>query len=252
MHRPSLTAIACILAALFAVSGSSATVYAQGSAIDTRSYQLRRNWPVPLKSDKDMEVAPDLTAKNYVLIFDGSGSMSETNCAGPGKTKAHSAKEAVNQWFRSLPAGANVGLVAFYYNTWSNRALKAGAGEELIRLTNAVRPGGHTPLGEAMRMAYDMMEQQARRQLGYGEYTIVVITDGMATDPGILDKWSKYILDNTPILIYTIGFCIDERHSLNQPGRTFYRSAHNPDALKKGLREVLAEAEKFSASQAPQ
>ena len=33
---------------------------------------------------------------------------------------------------------------------------------------------------------------------------------------------------------------------MNQPGRIYYRSAENFEELKKGLEEVLAEAEEFT------
>ena len=33
-----------------------------------------------------------------------------------------------------------------------------------------------------------MLEKQAQRQLGYGEYTIVVVTDGIAGSPELLSR----------------------------------------------------------------
>ena len=93
--------------------------------------------------------------------------------------------------------------------------------------------------------AYKVFTEQGRRQLGYGEYTIVVVTDGYANSisrlKGVVDK----ILSKSPITIYSIGFCIGEEHSLNQPGRTIYKSADNPEQLQKGLQDVLAESETF-------
>jgi hypothetical protein len=56
-------------------------------------------------------------------------------------------------------------------------------------------------------------------------------------------------LKTTPINIYSIGFCIGENHALNQPGRTFYKAADNPAALRKGLEEVLAESETFDETE---
>jgi hypothetical protein len=98
-------------------------------------------------------------------------------------------------------------------------------------------------------MARSKIEYQARRQLGYGEYHMVVVTDGEASryeDPrSIVDS----IIATTPIVLHTIGFCIDARHSLNQPGRILYRQANDLEGLRKGLQDVLAEAPRFTVLQ---
>jgi hypothetical protein len=96
-----------------------------------------------------------------------------------------------------------------------------------------------------MIYAYKAFTDQGRRQLGYGEYTIVVVTDGIANSIPRLQKVVDKLIADTPINIYSIGFCIGQEHSLNQPGRTLYKSADNPEQLQKGLQEVLAESESF-------
>ena len=93
------------------------------------------------------------------------------------------------------------------------------------------------------------MTRQGRRQLGYGEYTIVVVTDGIANDENRLRTAVDVILANSPITVYSIGFCIGARHSLNQPGNTVYKSADNPEQLAEGLKDVLAESEFFDAAE---
>jgi Ca-activated chloride channel family protein len=50
------------------------------------------------------------------------------------------------------------------------------------------------------------------------------------------------------VVVHTVGFCIDEDHVLNQPGRTYYTAASNPDELRQGLQAVLAEAPNFDAT----
>jgi hypothetical protein len=88
---------------------------------------------------------------------------------------------------------------------------------------------------------------RAAAQLGYGEYHLVVVTDGEANqgeDPrAIVDVITR----KSPIVVHTIGFCIGQNHSLNQPGKTVYRAADNPEDLERGLAEVLAEAPSFDA-----
>ena len=105
--------------------------------------------------------------------------------------------------------------------------------------------GGSTPLATSFVAAYGLLEKQAQRQLGYGEYNIVVVTDGKANDAPTLANNVNYILEYTPVNIFTIGFCIGPEHTLNQPGRTYYSTADNPAELRQGLEQVLAEADSF-------
>ena len=121
-------------------------------------------------------------AKNYVLIFDGSGSMMERKCSG-NRRKIEVAKAAVTEWAKSIPEDANVGLVAFYENAFSRLSLTGKNRGEFLKVVNGITAGGGTPLGQAVNFAHAMLIQQARSQLGYGEYNIVVVTDGEANNP---------------------------------------------------------------------
>jgi hypothetical protein len=57
------------------------------------------------------------------------------------------------------------------------------------------------------------------------------------------------MLAESPVVLHTIGFCIGEAHALNQPGRTYYRAADDPGALRRGLDEVLAESPVFDLTE---
>lgn len=201
-------------------------------------------WPYISADQSEGALAEDLMARNFLLIFDGSGSMRDSDCVGPSR-KIDVAKRAVVAWSKSVPANANLGLYAFHNPGRLTLPLASGNREAFMQTVNEITAGGNTPLAEAMQYAYETFTEQGRRQLGYGEYTIVVVTDGIANSISDLQQAVDRILDQTPINIYSIGFCIGERHSLNQPGRTTYKSADNPEQLQKGLREVLAESESF-------
>lgn len=208
-----------------------------------------RIWPFikDVPSEQDEGVADNLLTKNYLLIFDGSGSMNEVECSG-GKKKIDVAKESVVKWAKIVPENANLGLVAFHNNGWIFRPLIAGQKQDFIRKIHAVTAGDKTPLSDAFQYAFKDLTRQARRQLGYGEYTIVVVTDGIANNEKRLKILVDSILRNSSINIDSIGFCIGENHSLNQPGRTIYKAANNPAELQYGLEEVLAESETFDDS----
>lgn len=200
-------------------------------------------WPY-LEETEKRELAQNLLAKNFVVVFDGSGSMAETECA-EGRTKSEVSKEAVLEWSEGVPQGAQVGLISFHKGGWTEIPLQRYDRNTFLKAIQAIRPGGTTPLAAAMHKADQMLLREARKQLGYGEYSIVVVTDGIADDPRTLLETVRSILARTPVVIHTIGFCIGERHSLNQPGRTYYRTANDPAALRKGLQDVLAEADTF-------
>jgi hypothetical protein len=202
-------------------------------------------WPPSADKQENILPADQWTMKNYVLIFDGSGSMGDRHCSG-NKTKNAVAQEAVAEWAQSVPVDANLGLVVFDQRGFAVRQqLGQGDRQEFVQQVQAVVPGSGTPLTQAVQTAYDLLTAQARKQLGYGEYHMVIVTDGVANQPDRLTGTINAMLAHSPILISTIGFCIADTHSLNQPGRTIYKAADNPEALRQGLQDVLAESESF-------
>lgn len=218
----------------------------RGGQVETQQQGV---WPRPLPEGEEIAVAKDLVTKNYYVILDGSGSMHYQGCSG-NVNKAQASKKALDKFISLLPQEANLGLLVFDRKGTSER-IPLGSGNR-VQFSGAVsrsQTGGGTPLRDAVRLGSEALEKQAQKQLGYGEYHMVVVTDGEATprdqDPtGIVNK----ILKKTPIVIHTIGFCIGDRHSLNQPGKTVYRAANNPAELTKGLEDVLAESESFDVS----
>jgi Ca-activated chloride channel family protein len=112
-----------------------------------------------------------------------------------------------------------------------------------------VAAGGGTPLSTAIEIAYKKLTAQAKKQLGYGEYHLVVVTDGEATSGYEPDKVLAKILSESPVVVHTIGFCINTQHSLNQPGRTIYNTAQDYDSLRQSLQGILAESPEFSVSE---
>lgn len=201
----------------------------------------------------DGKLAPNLLTKNYMVVFDGSGSMAESACKDSGKSKVEVAKAALDEFARVVPVDANLGLVVFDNQGISVR-VRLGASDENRRqfagaVTQTVANGG-TPLHSSMSLGYDELTRVAATQLGYGEYHLVVVTDGEANlgeGPGAIVE----TIAKTPILIHTIGFCIGADHSLNQAGVTLYQEAGDQESLRRGLEGVLAEAPSFDSTFKP-
>lgn len=193
----------------------------------------------------ETDVSTNLLRKNYYIVFDGSGSMGESDCT-ERTSKMTVAKTAVTEFVNLIPAGDNVGVLVFDYHGVRELVPLATDNRETIAAEiSGIQPGGRTPLGHALFQASYSLEQQASRQLGYGEYNIVVVTDGAATDEADLSRIVSLVVDKTPVTIHTIGFCIGEGHILNQDGRILYKSAMNAEQLNAGLESVLAETESF-------
>ena len=154
-------------------------------------------------------------------------------------------QERVLQFADKLPMDANLGLLVFdgrgIRELIALGPLRPGAAARAIA---PIAPSGGTPLAESIRLAYGALTAQGRRQFGYGEFHLVVVTDGEATGENPRDAVNT-LLASSPVVLHTIGFCIGQDHSLNQPGRVVYRAADNPAELARGLAEVLAEAPAF-------
>jgi uncharacterized protein YegL len=176
--------------------------------------------------------------------------MDEVGCSD-GKKKMAVAKSALKDFATLLPADANLGLVTFDIEGIKEQVPLAKDNRAAFQQKVVdTRAAGTTPLKDAITLAVKGLTEQARKQLGYGEYHLVIVTDGEAypddQNPGFI---VSEILKGSPIIIHTVGFCIDSTHSLNQPGKTIYTAANNPQDVAQGLKSVLAESEKFNVDE---
>jgi Mg-chelatase subunit ChlD len=193
-------------------------------------------------SDTAKDIDALLARRNFLIVLDGSGSMRDTQCSG-NLSKIVAAKQAIAAFATKLRPEDNLGLCAFDSRGVTERAALSLNRAAFQQALQDVRSDSNTPLGTAVGLGYSLLQAQARRQLGYGEYYLVVVTDGEAdkgNDPGpIVNK----IVSQSPVVISTIGFCIGQGHSLNRPGLTLYHDATNLEELNQGLESVLAESE---------
>lgn len=219
-------------------------------ANETVAAAASKPWPAPADQKIDA-FDPVRTRDNLMVALDMSGSMHYSDCAGDYPSKAAAAKDALKIWLQGVPETANLGLSAFTGGQ-SKVYVRLGTKnrERFMSTVDSLQPDGGTPLAEIVDLSEDELERQARYQQGYGSYRIVVITDGEHSGGYDPRPVVETILGNpaNPVEIYTIGFCVDANHALNQPGLTEYRSATNPAELRAGLESVLAESETFSPS----
>ena len=200
------------------------------------------NWP-PVKDGQKIEMAGNFLTENYYIILDASGSMSYTVGQNGGDKRIDAAKKAVTAFLRELPRDVNLGLLSFQ-PTRELVPLGAGKHQEVAEQVQRLIPQGKTPLHRAMTMGYAALENQARRQSGYGTYKLIVVTDGESNDqdPGPL---ARAIVNSSPVEVHVIGFAIAD-HALNIPGVTRYVTANSTEELVKALTDTTkSESESF-------
>ncbi|MBN2383973.1 VWA domain-containing protein [bacterium] len=182
--------------------------------------------------------------KNLYIIFDASGSMWQQKCAG-GDYKIHIAKNALITFLSNVPSSYNLGLYVFDdHGPREMYPLGTIDRSRFKKELSRIFAGGKTPLGKAIDYACQVLNKQKDLQLGYGEYTLLVVTDGEADDMAALPAQVERVTDHG-IIIQVIGFCLESEHSLKRLVHK-YREANSPDELASALQAVLGEAEQYS------
>jgi hypothetical protein len=185
------------------------------------------------------------TARNFYFVFDGSGSMLERpENDSKFSSKIEGAKWAVREFAEYLPDDANIGLLVFS-NSGTREVVSLGpeAKAAFLQAIENVQAGGGTPLQESIHTGVDALVEQYKKQLGYGEFRLVIVTDGLANG---LDEAAAYATQYD-IPMYTIGLCVGEDHPLRRLSVS-YRAADTMEDLRDALKDTLAESEAFDAS----
>lgn len=195
----------------------------------------------------------DLT-RNFYFIFDSSGSMGEavrkTDRSGKQFVRRIDATRwAVQEFLGKVPDDVHLGLWVFNASG-SREVVPIGPAKAnrnaFLSAVQATQPGNGTPLTESIIAGVDRLVAQYKRQLGYGEYRLAVVTDGEPTGrplPEAVDYAAKY-----GIPIYTIGVCMNQDHSLRQHSLS-YRAADNAEEMASALEETLAETKSFDVAE---
>lgn len=202
---------------------------------------------IPLDGELGDEEAS--LARNFYFIFDGSGSMRKapgSDCRGDQQfpSKLAGAQWAVAEFLSKVPEDIHLGLYLFDSNG-RREVVPLGRDNRAAFLSaiNGVDDGGGTPLAQAIEFGVQQLTAQYKKQLGYGEYRLVVVTDGQAKKiPEAAEIATRYSFP-----IYAIGLCIGERHPLRTHAVS-YRAADNFADLARGLEETLAELPSFDAT----
>lgn len=186
------------------------------------------------------ETKTDIYANNIVVVFDASGSMEDAIGNGDRNLKIDAAKAAMKQVIASLDDNTNIGIFVFG-NVSNNNPVPIGP--KNVRMLNQaidrINEGGNTPLGEYLKKAADQLLEKRKKNLGYGKYKVLVVTDGEASDNELMSSVAPEIV-RRGLSLDVIGVGMSKTHRLAQMS-TSYRAANDTKALNKALLEVVAE-----------
>lgn len=177
--------------------------------------------------------------QNVVILLDDSGSMDQPMRSNSNLLKMDAAKSAIGTVLQQLPSDANVGLAVLNGRSgpWVipfGPLDKARVSESVSR----IRASGGTPLGANMKTAADAL-LDARSNQYYGTYKLLIITDGEASDPQLVEQYLPEILARG-IVMDVIGVDMVGEHSL-ATRTSSYRKADDPESLTRAISEVMAE-----------
>lgn len=184
----------------------------------------------------DARVGASSTHDCIVIVLDDSGSMNEG--FGGGGRRLDAAKRGLKVVLRSAPKSTWVGLLALNAG-W---AYQLGPRDD-ARLTDVIdriETSGGTPLARNIKAGADRLMAEREKQFGYGSYRLLVVTDGEETEDSRGIEVYPPEVRSRGLTLDVIGVGIGEEHALRKNAHS-YRSADNPAALERAIREVLAE-----------
>ena len=193
-------------------------------------------WQANGQEESPGDVEP---ADNIVVLLDGSGSMEDTMTGN--RTRMSVAKQALKKVLDLVPPNTNLGLVVFSVNTRDPWVYPLGEvdPQKLRDGVDRTIPGGGTPLGQYMKIAADKLLEQRTKQKGFGSFRLLIVTDGEASDPYLVDQHLPDILSRG-VTVDVIGVAMQEDHALATRVHS-YRRANDAQALDEALSAVFAE-----------
>ena len=184
----------------------------------------------------------DIHKDNIVVILDASGSMQDKFSGDRTKSKMEAAKAALQEVLSKVPDDTHIGLLVFsganIRNEWVY-PLGPKDTEKLIAAIHLPQPSGNTPLGKYIRIGANRLLEQREKQYSYGNYRLLVVTDGEASDADKVKHYTPEIL-NRQIRIDVIGVDMQTDHMLAKVVDS-YRKADNPGELVAAVSQILAE-----------
>lgn len=173
---------------------------------------------------------------NVVIVVDASGSMNDDMS---GHRKIIVAKDALKSVLKEIPQDTFIGIICFGGSSGWVYPIGIKNEVKINAAIDSIWASGGTPLGEYIKKGADALLQQRKKQLGYGSFRLLVVTDGEANDTNLVDKYVPDVISRN-IILDVIGVNMESKHTLAKYAHS-YRSANNLQQLHTAIRTVLAE-----------
>lgn len=158
--------------------------------------------------------AGERCTEDAMIVFDGSGSMSEIGYNAIGTPRISEAREAVRRVLPGIASMRRLGLVL--YGPGGDRMCKSvdvrfgpqwDAAPRIVFEIDNMWPSGGTPLTEAVRSAAEVLDYRNRSG------TVVLVTDGDETCGGTPCQLAAQLRADAPgLTVHVIGFKVRSRH----------------------------------------
>ena len=189
----------------------------------------------------------NIYADNIMIVFDASGSMGYAMSQSDRRSRLPIAQKALKQVLQKIPDNSNIGLFVFG-DIKNDNPVQIGPKDlhTLNSAIDAIRTGGGTPLGAYMQRASNQLLEQRQKNLGYGRYKLLVVTDGEATDGDLMQRVAREVIKRN-LSLEVIGVAMSGNHTLSSTC-TVYRAANDEESLNRAMAAAVAETKAVPAS----
>jgi len=177
-----------------------------------------------------------------VIVLDASGSMAGRIAPNSTLDRMTAAKQALLKVSQKVTTNTHIGLLVFSDPRLKDDWVYPLGACNSARLRQAIlqpQPGAGTPLGAYLKKGADRLLKARAEHHGYGTYRLIVVTDGEAQDPDLVDRFTPEIT-RKGLTLDVIGVAMAQRHALARHAHS-YRAANDPVAMDRALSEVFAE-----------
>ena len=208
-----------------------------------------------------LAIASDQCTSDAMLVFDGSGSMSEMGFNQLDQPRILEARAAVRDAIPGAARARRIGLIVYGPGEGDPCASVdlrfgpiAGAGPRIVAEVDALQPAGSTPLTDAVALAARVLDH--RHQPG----VVVLVTDGKETCGGTPCRLAeRLVAEAADLTVHVIGYKVRGDHfRWGSHGRSdysdsessarcladmtggLYLAAESAKELERALRQTLA------------
>ncbi|ETX27609.1 vWA domain-containing protein [Roseivivax isoporae] len=181
--------------------------------------------------------ASELCTDDAMIVFDGSGSMSEIGFDPSGAPRIIEARRAVREAIPGIAGTRRLGLIVYGPGgnpVCDNVHLRFGpvwgAADPIIGAVEALWPAGATPLTDAVLRAAEVLDYRNRPG------AILLITDGKETCGGAPCRLASHLAAaGRDLTVHVVGFRL-------RPGPVRWGSRGAPDDTVASVARCLADA----------